>query len=88
MGWIDWNLCLDEQGGPNWAGNFVDAPIIVLNNQKEFVKQPMFYAMGHFSKWIPRGCYRINIKVKQTPGLEQIAFRTPDENIVVVLHNK
>ncbi|XP_073948499.1 lysosomal acid glucosylceramidase-like isoform X2 [Choristoneura fumiferana] len=88
VGWIDWNLCLNEQGGPNWVGNFVDSPIIVLNNKKEFVKQPMFYAMGHFSKWIPKGSYRINIKVKQTPGLEQIAFRTPEENIVVVLHNK
>lgn len=49
-GWTDWNLCLDEFGGPNWVGNFVDAPIIVNNSVKnyEFYKQPMFYFMGHF----------------------------------------
>ena len=27
-GWIDWNLVLDETGGPNYASNFVDAAII------------------------------------------------------------
>ncbi|KIH62099.1 O-Glycosyl hydrolase family 30 [Ancylostoma duodenale] len=47
-GWTDWNLCLDEQGGPNWVSNFVDSPIIVNGAADEFYKQPMFYAMGHF----------------------------------------
>lgn len=41
-------LGLDLQGGPNWAGNFVDAPIIVNKKADEFYKQPMFYIMGHF----------------------------------------
>lgn len=41
-------MCLDEQGGPNWVQNFVDAPIIVNNTEDEFYKQPMFYTMGHF----------------------------------------
>ena len=27
-GWIDWNLVLDETGGPNYALNYVDAAII------------------------------------------------------------
>ena len=48
IGWTDWNLCLDEKGGPNWANNFVDSPIIVNRKAQEFYKQPMFYAMGHF----------------------------------------
>ncbi|KAJ1364540.1 hypothetical protein KIN20_024663 [Parelaphostrongylus tenuis] len=47
-GWTDWNMCLDEKGGPNWAKNFVDSPIIVNATADEFYKQPMFYAMGHF----------------------------------------
>lgn len=49
VGWTDWNIWLDEQGGPNWAGNFVDAPIIVDTLSKDqFYKQPMYYIMGHF----------------------------------------
>lgn len=51
-GWIDWNLALDTKGGPNWASNFVDSPIIVNAKADEFYKQPMFYALGHF-----RYCY-------------------------------
>lgn len=27
VGWVDWNLCLDEGGGPSWARNWVDAPV-------------------------------------------------------------
>jgi glucosylceramidase len=28
VGWIDWNLLLDEQGGPNHVGNFCSAPFL------------------------------------------------------------
>jgi hypothetical protein len=28
VGWIDWNLLLDEQGGPNHVGNFCSAPML------------------------------------------------------------
>lgn len=34
------------QGGFTWAGNYVDAPIVV--DGEEFYKQPMYYAMAHF----------------------------------------
>jgi glucosylceramidase len=36
------------QGGPNWANNFVDAPILINKTTDEFYKQPMFYFMAHF----------------------------------------
>ncbi|KAH9370175.1 hypothetical protein HPB48_013097 [Haemaphysalis longicornis] len=47
-GWMDWNLALNTEGGPNWAKNFVDSPIIVNSSAQEFYKQPMYYALGHF----------------------------------------
>ncbi|CAK1551990.1 unnamed protein product [Leptosia nina] len=88
-GWIDWNLCLDEKGGPNWANNFVDAPILVYPERDEFIKQPMFYAMGHFSKFIPRGSRRISSTYPflDLGRIPNIAFITPGGNIVVVLQN-
>ena len=58
--WIDWNLVLDLQGGPNWSKNFVDAPIIVDFKENKYIRQPMFYALAHFSKFIRPGnecCY-------------------------------
>ena len=36
--------------GPNWANNFVDAPIIVNRDTDEFYKQPMYYSLAHF-RW-------------------------------------
>ena len=44
-GWTDWNLVLDMNGGPNWANNEVDAPIIVNQETDEFYKQPMYYTL-------------------------------------------
>jgi glucosylceramidase len=54
-GWTDWNLVLDTNGGPNWAKNFVDAPIIVdEKGGEEFYLQPLYYIMGHFAKFLPK----------------------------------
>ncbi|KAL0839787.1 hypothetical protein ABMA28_016422 [Loxostege sticticalis] len=88
VGWIDWNLCLDAGGGPNWADNFVDAPIIVFPENDEFVKQPMYYAMGHFSKFIPRGSRRILVGRTSLFQLEHLAVMTPQGNIVMVIQNR
>ncbi|KAI6199515.1 Glucosylceramidase [Aphelenchoides besseyi] len=92
VGWVDWNIWLDTFGGPNWIGNFVDSPIIV-NSTGEFYKQPMYYVLGHFSKFIQRDSQRIQIKIdgyegKENDNLEAVGFVTPDSNYVVVLHNR
>ncbi|KAI5635677.1 glycosyl hydrolase family 30 TIM-barrel domain-containing protein [Phthorimaea operculella] len=89
-GWIDWNICLNEEGGPNWQKNFVDSPVIVLPQNEEFVKQPMFYAMGHFSKFILRGSIRIKAdedKKLFSKSVKNVAFLTPKGTVVVVLYN-
>nr|XP_012547144.2 lysosomal acid glucosylceramidase [Bombyx mori] len=88
VGWIDWNLCLDPNGGPNWASNFVDSPIIVYEDKGEFVKQPMYYALGHFSKFIPRGSARLQVTTLSTEGIENVAVITPKGNVVVVMQNR
>nr|CAD2142973.1 unnamed protein product [Meloidogyne enterolobii] len=66
IGWIDWNLCLDLQGGPNWVRNFVDAPIIVNASADEFYKQPTFYFLAHFSNFIPRDSIVISSTLSTT----------------------
>ena len=64
-GWTDWNMALNTQGGPNWANNFVDSAIIVNKKNDEFYKQPIFYSLGHFSKFIPEGSLRVDTKTDQ-----------------------
>lgn len=85
-GWIDWNLALDTMGGPNWAHNYVDAPIIVNVTSKEFYQQPMYYALAHFSKFLPRGSRRIQSEPARK--LDTIAFLRPDNAIVLVILNR
>ena len=82
-------MALDEQGGPNWANNFVDSPIIVSRVTDEFYKQPMFYAMGHFSKYIPEDSTAIESDVVNNP-LQIIATAVirPDEMRTVVILNR
>lgn len=90
-GWTDWNLALNESGGPNWAKNFVDSPIIVIPQKDQFYKQPMFYAISHFSKFVPRGSHKISLTEENSSffqNIKSIAFLTPDHKIVVVIVNK
>ncbi|KAG6602798.1 glucosylceramidase [Phytophthora cinnamomi] len=89
-GWVDWNLFLDTDGGPNWAKNMVDAPILVdEQNGAEFYKQPMYYIMGHFSKFVPPGSKRIEFpKTETLSDFHRCAFVTPDNQIVMQFLNR
>ncbi|NXR89487.1 GLCM Glucosylceramidase, partial [Hypocryptadius cinnamomeus] len=90
-GWTDWNLALDLEGGPNWVKNYVDSPIIVDSSEGIFYKQPMFYHMGHFSKFIPEGSQRVGLvasRESKKTALEYTAFLRPDGAVVVVLLNR
>ncbi|KAI8045127.1 hypothetical protein M5D96_001306 [Drosophila gunungcola] len=83
-GWIDWNICLDEGGGPNYVDNmWMPQSLSIL---QEFYKQPMFYAMGHFSKLVPEGSVRIDA-VPSNVNLDSVAFLRPDNKIAAVLFN-
>ncbi|XP_059049040.1 lysosomal acid glucosylceramidase-like [Achroia grisella] len=91
VGWLDWNLCLNKEGGPNWAGNMVDSPIIVDAENGEFLKQPTYYAMGHFSKFVPRGSRRVEVTQSKPfyyRSLLHVAFLTPYKTVVVIIYNK
>lgn len=91
-GWTDWNIVLDKKGGPNHAGNNVDAPIIAdTNNKTYFLKQPMFYYLGHFTKFLTPESVRIDVSSTGylvIPGLETTAFVTPDKHVVVIVLNR
>ena len=90
-GWMDWNFSLDLEGGPNWSKNWCDAPIIVNKTSGEFYKQPIYYALGHFSKFIPAGSQRIGINMKGDryflPRVQAGSFVTPNGEVVTLVIN-
>jgi len=89
-GWTDWNLALSMSGGPNWANNFVDAPIIVNPEKDEFYKNPMYYGLGHFSKFIPEGSVRIGLNITgyDRERIQMVGLERPDGSIVLVVANR
>ena len=55
VAWLDWNLILNTQGGPNHVGNYCSAPMIVDTNTQKILYQSSYYYIGHFSRFIKQG---------------------------------
>lgn len=90
-GWVDWNMALDPNGGPNYISNFVESTIIVNATAAEFYKQPIYYHLGHFSKFVPRGSVRIDSNVVSSDSsttVDSVAFRRPDNSTAVIILNR
>lgn len=81
-------MAVDLKGGPTYIENYVDSPVMVNVTADEFYKQPMFYALGHFSKFIPRGSIRVKTEVNDYSGVEVVAVKRPDNATTVVVLNK
>ncbi len=87
VGWTDWNILVDETGGPNHAGNFCFAPVIGDTKKGELIFTSSFYYIGQFSKFIRPGARRI-ISSANRDMLETTAFKNTDGKIVVVVMNR
>lgn len=85
-GWIDWNIVLDQTGGPNHVGNFCDAPVIVDTKTGEIHYGASFYYIGQFSRFVHPGAKRIDSQGGPA-GLESVAFANPDGGIAVIVLN-
>ena len=85
VGWTDWNILLDEKGGPNHVQNYCFAPVHA-DPSKGLIYTNAYYYIGHFSKFIRPGAKRINASSNRT-GLLTTAFKNPDGTIAVVVMN-
>jgi len=86
-GWTDWNILLDETGGPNHVKNFCYAPVIADTKTGKVYYMASFYYLGHFSKFVRPGAKRI-VATTSTDNLLTTAFANPDGSIAVVVMNK
>jgi len=87
VGWTDWNVLLDETGGPNHVGNFCFAPVHADTKTGELTYTNSYYYIGHFSKFVRPGAKRI----ASSPSRSQLlstAFVNPDGKVSVVVMNK
>jgi glucosylceramidase len=87
VGWIDWNLLLDEQGGPNHVGNFCSAPMLAVPAEDGLHAQSSYAALGHFARFIAPGAQRV-LCAATREALECTAFVNPDGSLAVVVLNR
>ena len=86
VGWTDWNILLDERGGPNHVQNFCFAPIHANKTTDELIYTPTYYYIGHFSKFIKPGALRVSTTTSRTT-IESTSFMNKDGKIVTVVMN-
>lgn len=86
-GYIDWNLVLNAQGGPNHVGNFCDAPIMYDKDNDQLDIKLSFHYIGHLSRFVKKGAKRILVS-RHTDQVDAVGFVNPDGEKVVVLMNR
>ncbi len=87
VGWTDWNVLLDEQGGPNHVGNFCFAPVHANTKTGELIYTNSYYYIGHFSKFVRPGARKIAASPSRS-ALLSTAFVNPDGKVSVVVMNR
>jgi glucosylceramidase len=87
VGWTDWNILLDETGGPNHVQNFCFAPVHADSKTGELIYTNAYYYIGHFSKFVHPGAKRISSAASRSQLLTT-AFRNEDGKVAVVVMNQ
>ncbi len=87
VGWTDWNVLLDERGGPNHVGNFCYAPVHGDTRTGRLSFLNSYYYIGHFSKFVRPGARRI-VSASSLDDLQTTAFVNPDGKIAVIVLNR
>ncbi len=86
VGWTDWNILLDETGGPNHVNNLCFAPIHADTHVDSIIYTPTYYYLGHFSKYIRPGAKRVST-ASSISFLESTSFLNENGKMVTVVMN-
>ena len=85
--WLDWNVLLDAQGGPNHVGNFCDAPLRTDAACRRLLVRPSWHYIAHFSRFLRPGAVRVGCS-RWTSAVEAVAARNADGTFAAVLLNR
>lgn len=87
VAWTDWNILLDQHGGPNHVGNFCFAPVHGDTDTGELIYTPAYFYIGHFSKFIRPGARRLSTTTSRS-HLLATSFINPDDSVATVVMNQ
>ncbi|MEA5628237.1 glycoside hydrolase family 30 beta sandwich domain-containing protein [Nostoc sp. UHCC 0251] len=89
---VFWNIALDQNAAPKLAGvdtsNSNRGFLTIRSDSTDSVtKNTSYYSMGHTSKFVDPGAYRIESN-SFPDDIEDVAYKNPDGSKVVVLSNR
>lgn len=84
--WIDWNLCVDKDGGPRHVPDGFTA-CMIANDDGTYRKNLTYDYIGHFSRYILPGAIRIGHS-RCNDKVEMTAAKNLDGSVTAVLLNK
>lgn len=87
VAWTDWNILLNEYGGPNHVGNFCFAPVHGDTSSGELLFTNSYYYIGHFSKFIRPGAKRVSSGTTSN-RISSTSFMNQDGSLVVIALNE
>ena len=87
VAWTDWNILLDETGGPNHVGNLCFAPVHGDTRTGSLTFTNSYYYIGHFSKFVRPGARRIS-SVSSSNLVLTTAFINQDASVIVIAMNR
>lgn len=84
--YVKWNLASDENDGPHSGGCSTCTPLVYVNSSSHAVSYGIeFYTLGHFSKFVLPGAYRIYSA--NGAGVITAAFLNPEGSKALVAYN-
>ena len=84
---FDWNIVLDEEGGPTWVENYCEAPVMYHRGNKKVIYNPSFYYIGQFSRFLKRGATALYSSSDFGKDVETLAFENPHGEILLFVLN-
>ncbi|MDQ1484544.1 MAG: glucosylceramidase, partial [Actinomycetota bacterium] len=89
---VNWNLALDQNGGPHNGGCGTCTGIITVGSDGTVTRNAEYYNLGHLSRFVQPGAVHIASTSFGTTGwngqIMDVAFRNPDGSTVLVAHNE
>lgn len=86
VAWTDWNILLDEKGGPNHVGNFCFAPVHADTKTGDLTFTNSYYYLGHFSKFVRPGAKRVSVSSSRDK-IMATSFINSDGSLIVIVMN-
>ncbi|MBC8367945.1 glycoside hydrolase family 30 protein [bacterium] len=87
IGYIDWCMVLSSEGGPNPYDNFNSAAVLVDPVEDTVLYTPLYFLLGHFSKFIRPQALRLEVLSDLPAGIHATAAKNPDGSVALVVFN-